>query len=159
MSASDHVHRAGPCGAGGFSLVELVIVIVLIGTLAVLSAGLFSGRSAFSPLLATQQLASATLLAQQAALAGNPAGTLRVEQAANEFRFIVGVVGTSESRTFSLPREGASLSGVSLPLNIDFNELGAPAAGSNYTLTFTGDSTFQLCLSSLGAVYTGSCRS
>lgn len=57
--------------SSGFTLVELVMVIILIGVLSVLGVGLFANRSAFSPLLATQQLESAVLLAQQAGLAGN----------------------------------------------------------------------------------------
>ena len=54
-------------GSRGFTLVELITVIALIGVLSALGIGLFARSSAFSPLLATQQLASATLLAQQAA--------------------------------------------------------------------------------------------
>ena len=64
--------------SSGFTLVELVMVIILIGVLSALGVGLFASRSAFSPLLATQQLASATLLAQQAALAGNSSNSLTI---------------------------------------------------------------------------------
>lgn len=145
--------------SSGFTLVELVMVIILIGVLSALGVGLFAGRSAFSPLLATQQLASATLLAQQAALAGNVADTLTIEEGGSKFRFIVGA-GTSASRTFELPREGTSLSvaGGSLPLTITFNPGGAPDTGANLDFTLSGDSTYQICLSSLGAVYRGSCQ-
>ena len=115
--------------SSGFTLVELVMVIILIGVLSALGVGLFASRSAFSPLLATQQLASATLLAQQAALAGNPSNSLSIAQSAEHFRFTVG------ARTFELPR-----------------------TGNNIEFTFTGDSTFESCLSSLGAVYRGSCQ-
>ena len=67
------MRRKSAPNESGFTLVELVTVLILIGVLSALGVGLFASRSAFSPLLATQQLASATLLAQQAALAGNPA--------------------------------------------------------------------------------------
>ncbi|KPQ01958.1 type II secretion system protein [Marinobacter sp. HL-58] len=144
--------------SSGFTLVELVMVIILIGVLAALGVGLFAGRSAFSPLLATQQLASATLLAQQAALAGNAADTLTIEQGSNSFRFTVGS-GTPDPRVFELPREGTSLSVAGgLPLTIRFNGNGTPDSGANLSLTFSGDSTFETCLSSLGAVYRGSCQ-
>lgn len=141
----------------GFTLVELVMVIILIGVLSVLGVGLFTSRSAFSPLLATQQLAAATLLAQQAALAGNAGGSLRVEQAGDDFRFVVGA-GTPVTRTFELPREGTSLSvGGGLPLIINFNRKGAPTNGADTLFVFSGQSSFSTCLSSLGAVYRGAC--
>jgi len=144
----------------GFTIIELVMVIILIGVLSALGVGLFASRSAFSPLLATQQLASATLLAQQAALAGNSANTLTIERNASDFRFIVGA-GTSNARTFELPHEGANLTvaGNSLPLTLVFGSTGAPATGANLQLTFSGESTFQTCLSSRGVVYAGSCQS
>lgn len=141
----------------GFTLVELVTVLILIGVFSALGVGLFANRSAFSPLVATQQLASATLLAQQAALAGNPAGNLTIDQTSDEFRFTVGS-GTPISRTFSINRNGTSLNGASLPLTLNFTPLGALASGSDVALTFTGDSTFQTCISSLGAVYQGACQ-
>lgn len=146
--------------SSGFTLVELVMVIILIGVLSALGIGLFAGRSAFSPLLATQQLASATLLAQQAALAGNPANTLTIERDSNVFRFVVGS-GSGNERTFEVSHEGATLSvaGNTLPLTVTFNTKGAPSAGNNLQFSFSGESTFQTCLSSLGAVYAGSCQS
>ncbi|QSP96034.1 type II secretion system protein [Marinobacter salinisoli] len=140
----------------GYTLVELVVVIATVGVLSVLGSSLFVSRSAFSPLLATQQLASATLLAQQAALAGNSAGTLTVEQTAESFRFTVGA-GSPEARTFSVERAGTSLSGVALPLTLSFNSQGGVATGASTNLTFSGDSTYQTCVSSLGAVYSGGC--
>ncbi|MEE2763382.1 MAG: type II secretion system protein [Pseudomonadota bacterium] len=142
----------------GFTLVELVMVILLVGGLSALGVGLFTGRSAFSPLLATQQLASATLLAQQAALAGNPADALTIEQTTDNFRFTVGPA-TANPRVFEIARAGTSLSVPgTLPLTLNFNADGAPSTGANLNLTFSGDSTFQTCLSSRGAVYAGACQ-
>jgi MSHA pilin protein MshC len=144
--------------ARGFTLVELVMVIVLIGVLSVLGIGLFASRSAFSPVLATQQLASATLLAQQAALAGNSASSMTLVQTADEFQFSVGA-GTGNARTFALPRDGTALTVAGgLPLTITFDGLGAPVSGANLELVFDGDSTYRSCISSLGAVYAGGCQ-
>lgn len=134
------------------------MVILLVGGLSALGVGLFTGRSAFSPLLATQQLASATLLAQQAALAGNPADALTIEQTTDNFRFTVGPA-TANPRVFEIARAGTSLSVPgTLPLTLNFNADGAPSTGANLNLTFSGDSTFQTCLSSRGAVYAGACQ-
>ncbi|TGN38542.1 type II secretion system protein [Marinobacter confluentis] len=142
--------------SSGFTLVELVMVIILIGVLSVLGIGLFAGRSAFSPILATQQLASATLLAQQAALAGNAGGSLTISQDSENFTF---TVGAGALRVFSMPREGTSLAVAGgLPFTIDFDASGAPVSGTNTSLTFSGESSFQTCISSLGAVYRGSCQ-
>ncbi|WP_036134868.1 prepilin-type N-terminal cleavage/methylation domain-containing protein [Marinobacter nitratireducens] len=142
----------------GFTLVELVVVIILVGTLSALGVSLFASKRAFSPLLASQQLASATLLAQQAALAGNAGSDLLISQTSDAFRFTVGPSSASP-RVFTIAREGASLSVAGgLPRTLSFGTDGVPASGTNLTLTFSGDSTFQSCISSRGAVYSGGCQ-
>lgn len=143
--------------SSGFSLVELVMVVILIGVLSVLGIGLFAGRSAFSPLLATQQLASATLLVQQAALAGNEANGLSVTQGHDDFVFTVGP-GTPSERQFRLGRNGTSFSVSGALFPIRFDNLGRPDTAGSVVFTFSGDSTYKTCLSSLGAVYAGSCQ-
>ena len=148
-----------------FTLVELVMVIILIGVLSALGIGLFTRSSAFSPLLATQQLASATLLAQQAALAGNPSNAVTIRQTSNTLEF------EAADSLFSIRREGASMayqgagqSGLtSIPdggFTINFDPMGrlaAPFGGQSLQFQISGDSDFTLCLSSLGAVYQDSC--
>jgi MSHA pilin protein MshC len=147
----------------GFTLVELVMVIVLIATLAVLSIGLFAGRSAFSPLLAQQQLSSAVLLAQQAGLAGNGANTLTVTQGADNFVFSIQDTDPSpavEVHRFSIAREGTSLNLSGGQFQASFDDFGRPSTSYSlpFTFIFTGDSTYRVCLSSLGAVYGGGCQ-
>ncbi|MCL7945988.1 type II secretion system protein [Marinobacter sp. ATCH36] len=151
--------------SSGFTLVELVMVIILIGVLSVLGIGLFAGRSAFSPLLATQQLASATLLVQQAALAGNPSNTLTISQTGDRLVFDAGI------NQFEITREGATLSYrlaggsyTNVPasgFNVTFSPMGrvsGPVARESIDFRLSGESQFDLCLSSLGAVYTGTCQ-
>ena len=139
-------------------------MIILVSTLSLVTIGLFTSRSAFSPLLATQQLSSATLLAQQAALAGNSSSTLTIRQTSDELIF------QAASSQFSLPRSGSTLayrvagnSFSDVPaggIDIGFSPLGrvsSPAARTNIDFQITGDSTFNLCLSSLGAVFGEAC--
>src|SRR5690554_4268760 len=151
--------------SAGFTLVELVMVIILIGVLSALGIGLFARSSAFSPFLATQQLASATLLAQQAALAGNPANSVTIRETPNAFEF-----DAADSR-FSIRREGASMAyqvagqsgftpipGGGFTINFDpMGRLASPFSGQSLQFQISGDSDFTLCLSSLGAVYQGPC--
>jgi MSHA pilin protein MshC len=140
--------------SSGFTLVELVMVIILIGVLSVLGVGLFANRSSFSPLLAAQQLNSAALLARQAAMAGNENNTVTVLDDGNSFTFAVGSIGS-----YSIPKEGTGLSVAGgLPLDIEFDKNGAPVSGNNLELSFIGESPYDICVSSLGAVYSGACQ-
>ncbi|MHA7926911.1 MAG: pilus assembly FimT family protein [Marinobacter sp.] len=153
--------------ASGFTLVELVMVIILIGVLSALGIGLFAGRSAFSPLLFTQQMSSATLLAQQAALAGQPNVSIRIESSAgNEpvFKAQFDPDGSGPNpptiiQEFTLPAGGVSVTvnGNAAPQSIDFDKLGRPVDRTNRNIDISGESTFNLCLSSLGAAYEGAC--
>lgn len=147
---------SAPCG---FTLVELIVVLILIGIISSLGIGLFTGPSAFSPLLASQQLSSATLLAQQAALAGSEAGSISIGQTSDSFEFTVGA-GTASARVFGISRKGTTLSTSegNLPLSVAFNALGAPIAGANVQFVFSGESSYSVCLSSLGSVYAGTCQ-
>ncbi|WP_227508308.1 Tfp pilus assembly protein FimT/FimU [Marinobacter sp. P4B1] len=150
----------------GYSLVELILVISLIGVLSALGIGLYTRSSAFSPLLATQQLASATLLAQQAALAGNSANTVTISRDTKSFSF------SAAGSSFSMRHEGATMSYrpvsqtaaspvTSTNTQIAFDRMGRiapPVSGQDIEFKISGDSNFTLCLSSLGAVYQGACQ-
>jgi MSHA pilin protein MshC len=151
--------------SSGFTLVELVMVIILIGVLSALGVGLFAGRSAFSPLLVTQQLSSATLLAQQAALAGNADNSVVIKQNADNFIF------EAAQKQFKLERAGSTLSyqiagggfttvsATGLTVGLDrLGRIASPSARQNIDFRIAGDTTYNLCLSSLGAVYRGACQ-
>lgn len=150
----------------GFTLVELVTVIILVGALSILGIGLFARESSFSPLLAAQQLESATLLAQQAALAGNPDRFLSIDQDASDDLFIFRVhdndPNTNTVSEFSLRRGGATIkvNGSPIPLSapIEFNRNGAPVPSVDRTIDISGDSSIRLCLNRLGALYRVSSR-
>jgi MSHA pilin protein MshC len=154
-----------PYRARGFTLVELIMVIILIGVLSALGIGLFARSSAFSPMLATQQLASATLLAQQAALAGNSLNTVTIRPNAGDLEFTAG------GSTFSIDANGASIAyrrmnlataftTVSSTFTIGFDDMGwvaSPNPREPLEFRISGDNTHFMCLSALGAVYQGRC--
>jgi MSHA pilin protein MshC len=151
--------------SSGFTLVELIMVIILIGILSALGVGLFTRSSAFSPLLVTQQLQSATLLAQQAALAGNPVNSITIEPKAGSLEFTAG------SSTFSIDSNGVSIAYRRLKQSTTFTQIVSaytigfgnmgwvetPNARDSTEFRISGDTTYFVCLSSLGAVYQGKC--
>lgn len=141
---------------GGFTLVELITVLVLVGILSSLGIGLFAERSAYTALLARQQLASAVSLAQQGALAGNAGDSLIIAQSGDELTFTVGP-GTATETVFSIDGEGVTFSGSS---QLTFQKNGSLASNDNQELTFRdNDIRYITCVSSLGAVYQGKCKS
>ena len=144
-----------PVQPNGFSLVELVMVIILVGVVSALGIGLFARSSSFSPLLATQQLESATLLAQQAALAGNTSqNSLSVSDDSDTFRFTVG-----SREPFTIAAGNTTLTEPpASTFPITFDHFGRPdTSGNPVQFVFSGESTYEVCLSPLGAVYRGRC--
>jgi len=154
--------------AKGFTLVELVMVIILIGVLSALGIGLFARSSAFSPMLATQQLASATLLAQQAALAGNPTLSNRqvaIRENLGDLEFTVGgstfaIDANGASMAYRHVNQSASFTSISSTYTIGFDDMGRVSSldpREPIEFRISGDSTHFMCVSALGAVYQGQC--
>ncbi|GHD48980.1 pilus assembly FimT family protein [Marinobacter persicus] len=159
---------------GGFTIIELIMVIILIGVLSALGIGLFARSSAFSPLLATQQLQSATLLAQQAALAGKYKPFVAIQGDTFWAQYEKREPGESCEekddacviQSFSLKRDDFDVSVTPDPEangRIYFDNLGGIDDKLSRTIGVTGDtSSFKFCISSLGAVYqrpaSGSCN-
>lgn len=157
--------------SSGFTLIELVMVIILIGVLSALGVGLFAGRSAFSPLLATQQLSSATLLAQQAALAGNDSNSITItllddgdlKFSGGGSEFLIGSYGASIGYRSPSPTATFKTITSAEAYSISFDKMGYVAASSDLQTTEfeisgdSGDIQVFLCVNSLGAVYRGRC--
>ena len=151
----------------GFTLVELVMVILLIGILSAIGSSLFTRQGAFSAFTARDQFMAMALLAQKRALANvsNNAVELTISQNADAWQLnLVQGTGTGqvvyEERT--VDRAGASLS-------IDGSALGNGASqvisynsdaetSVNRQFLFTADNSYGFCLASTGFAYTGTCQ-
>ena len=148
----------------GFTIVELVIVIILIGILSSLGIGLIVSPSAYSAGAARDQFVSSALLAQKRALANTDGTTtLTLEQTDSEWRFLVPDNGTSYPER-SAAREGAELEigGSNLSngssRDFEFDARGHLTSDVNIEFVFDGTSEHKACLSSLGFAYPQGCQ-
>lgn len=151
----------------GFTIVELITVVILLGILSVTAISRFVEPSAFAPGIVTHAVIMQARAAQQlAASRADAEVTLRVDRTGDEWRMRVstdvdGLLGTelvaAENTTLTVSSGGASaLIDATTPLIVRFDRLGdlsavligaaagAPAAGIN--LQFNGDSARSACI-------------
>ena len=150
----------------GFTLVELVITLVLIGILSALGIGLLVSPGAYTAGAARDQFVSSALLAQKRALANageDEVVALTVEQTNREWIFTV-TQDTAQYPERRADRERATLTvnGSSLgdgdSRSFEFDRRGHLVAGNNVNLVFDGTSAHSACISSLGFAYPEACQ-
>lgn len=106
------------CGvlANGFTVVELVAVLLLMGILAATAMSRMVGSNAYAPALVSQQLVALGRLAQQTALSRQDASvSLDVDQNAGDWRFRVLVDDGSSVATAH--EERADLANITLTIS------------------------------------------
>lgn len=151
----------------GFTLVELIMTVVLVGILSVSARSLFFDSAAAVPMLVKDQLVSTVRLSQQAALARADATavTLTVRRVGDSFRFEM--VDGTHIAVSEVPAGNTTLAWSTSMLAGSC----APVAGAlPHTLTFdaegdttktrfciSGASARRVCISSLGFAYEGDC--
>ncbi len=181
------MRRAIPFGSmrvrrmDGFTVVELIAVLVLMGILAATATSRMVGSNAYAPALISQQLIAVGRLAQQTAMARQDASvSLDVDQNAGDWRFRV-QVDDGSSLVTAYEQRGEILNtvltvsngGVTIPLapaaslHLVFDGIGGLAAGNvaamtldadvGVHLTTSGDSTSSVCIGSTGHAYRGNC--
>ncbi len=150
---------------GGFTMIELIMVIVVLGILAASASSLFSSKSAYVTFIARDQLISMSLLAQQAALAQqNTTIVLCVLQSSDDWTFEVRETscgGTIYVESV-VERENASLlqnsAAFSSPQTFTYDSAASLVSGNNVVFLFDGDSDEKVCLASSGYAYSGACQ-
>lgn len=148
----------------GFTLVELILVLVLLSLLAAFAASRFLAPSAYSVLAAREQLVALLQLAQQRALAfvddGQPV-SVQLEQDNDAWRVRI----QQASNTLydeRVARDSAQLQVNSATLangqvvNVSFDGQGRLPAAQSWLVV--GSSTQALCIASSGFAYAAACQ-
>lgn len=146
----------------GFTLIELVMVIVLIGILSYGASSLFASKSTYVEFLAKEQLISQALLAQQIALGmsatNNPVSLVISRSGAGE-------TSISLIKQAQPPMQERLDSSLSSPLidgvalangsshTFSWNGEAALSDNANHEVRFVGDRTYRVCFSASGYVY------
>lgn len=151
--------------SGGFTLIELVMVLVLVGVLSALGIGLFANRDDYAAFAARDQWLATARLAQQRALAssGDAAAVTLVLQQDPE-RWLMRVQQGSVVHERVAERSGARVrigsdtlaDGASFSLTL--GPMGRPDTGVNLPFVFAGESAATLCLATSGFAYPGTCQ-
>ena len=153
----------------GFTLIELVMVIIVLGILSYGAMGLFATRDAFTPAIVSNQFISSARLAQQAALArqvGDPV-RLVINQTSDRIQFDV-IQGALTLSSQSVDRDNSrinfsilAISGscgalsTSFPVTVTFDRNGN--TGANTHVCVSGEADLKLCIASTGYAHASAC--
>ena len=147
----------------GFTLIELVMVIILIGIMSYGATSLFASRDAYAGFIAKDQLISSALLAQQVALGmsatANPVSlSVGVSADGSNWEFELTKVGES-AMTLTQETTGADLviDGVTLADGAEqvftWDSDANLTSASNHEIRFVGTHTSRVCLSAAGYAF------
>ena len=164
----------------GFTLIELIIVIILISILAGLGIGLLSGTDGFAPRVAMDQLLNSLRLSQRLALLKQSSSELldvTLSQTSDSWNVSVNFDG-AELNSFDIDRNRVSMSGstsdfasscdalplITFPMTFYLDGYGNHVSAArvqqntNQRLCFIGDDSVELCIGPSGYAYAGACE-
>lgn len=163
----------------GFTLIELIVVIILLSILGAVGIGLFSAPSQYAVKLSADQWLSQFRLSQRISFLRQSASDpirLTINQSANRWDMLVSQ-GATDLDQFEIDYDSVSvrysqtdfssscsaLPVMTFPMNFYFDGYGNAVNASrtqlsnNQRVCLTANSTAELCISPSGYAYEGSC--
>lgn len=149
----------------GFTLVELVLVIVLLGILSAVGMSLFARSDAFSALAARDRFIAFAHVAQKRALADSGISSpliLSITQSSSSWTLSLSqnsnvlVSDTLERGSMTLAMNGTTMTN-GQQIQVSYGRDGS--TGQNRQWLFSGDYSHPACLTSTGFIHAGNCQS
>jgi prepilin-type N-terminal cleavage/methylation domain-containing protein len=149
----------------GFTLIELVMVIVLLGILSVGVSGLFSSKSSYAEYIAKEQLISQGLLAQQIAFGmsatSDPVSLSVTRSSSGQTSFSLTKVGQPPltellDTSLNSPLVDGSALANGTSVTFIWNSKAGMSDNTKHSITFVGDKSYRVCFSASGYVYESS---
>jgi prepilin-type N-terminal cleavage/methylation domain-containing protein len=147
----------------GFTLIELVMVLVVISLLSYSGISLFTSQSVYAGFVAKDVLISQTLLAQQVALASsgvtNPVSLTLSVNSDDDWVFAIQKTGVTNPPSIVVESSGNDMQvdGVTFSSGdsqtFTWNNSASFSDGASHTVRFTGQNSFRVCLSEQGYAY------
>lgn len=141
-----------PNKSTGFTLIELVLVLTLIGILAAFAIPRFTGPALFASRAAQDALVSAARYAQQLAMTRGKNHTVQLAVAADTYGVLL------DGAPVNLPGGGTSTplpkGAGATPVTVGYDALGNAGAAVTITISADGEAARRVCIEPTGYAHT-----